>query len=453
MSHSESYDFDFLVIGGGSGGLASARRASSYGAKAAIVETQRLGGTCVNVGCVPKKVMWNTAHIAESLHDQAHYGFENSGEVKFNWKKVKDARDAYVKRLNGIYENNLKNDKVTLIRGRGSFVAANTVAVDGKSYTAKHILIATGGRPTLPKGVKGIEHAITSDEFFEIDEQPKKVLVAGAGYIAVELAGIFNALGTETHHVIRYETVLRAFDDLLSSVLMDEMGKDGVKFFKNNEIKEISLEDGKKTVLFADGSKESGYDHVLMAIGREPLTDLGLDSVGVRLDDHGNVAVDKYQNTSAENIYALGDVAGKALLTPVAIAAGRRLANRLFNGQTGDHLDYENIPTVVFSHPTLGTVGLTEAEARNLHGDSVKVYKTAFTNMYYALTERKSKTAMKLVCVGPEEKVVGLHGIGLGVDEMIQGFSVAIKMGATKKDFDNTVAIHPTASEEFVTMR
>jgi len=434
------------------GGLASARRAASYGQKCAIIENKHIGGTCVNLGCVPKKVMYSTAVHAENLHDLADYGF-TIGEHSFDWKKIKDSRDAFIKRLHGIYHNNLSKDHVEEIKGTGKFIGPNTVDVDGKQVTAKHISIITGGYPTIPD-ITGKDLGITSDGFFDLEELPKKVVVVGAGYIAVELAGILNALGSETHLVIRHDMFLRNFEQILRETLFDEMKNAGVKIHTNNKVAKISLVNGKKTAELEKGDiKIEDVDHVLFAVGRSPYTNINLDKVGVKVNADGYIEVDEYQNTSAKNIYALGDVCGRALLTPVAIAAGRRLSERLFNNKTDCKLNYDNIPTVIFSHPPIGTVGLSEEEARKKYGDEVKVYKTTFTNMYHAVTKRKSKTAMKLVCLGAEEKILGIHTIGIGSDEMIQGFAVAVVMGARKKDLDDTVAIHPTASEELVTMR
>jgi len=316
-------------------------------------------------------------------------------------------------------------------------------------------LIATGGRPTFSQGTPGIEHTISSDGFFELPHQPKKVCVVGAGYIAVELAGIFNALGSDTSLLIRQDMFLRTFEQLCRETLFSEMKSAGVNIVTNSLVKEIVLEkDGKKSVHLVNGKVLEGFDCVLVAIGRQPNVEgLNLDKIGVKLNAKGFIAVDEYQNTDVPNIYALGDACGQAELTPVAVAAGRKLSDRVFGGKEDSKLDYSNIPTVVFSHPPIGTVGMSEEEARAKHGDNVKVYKAVFTPMYHALTTRKVKTAMKLVCLGKEEKLLGIHVIGMGADEMIQGFSVVVKMGGTKSDLDNTVAIHPTSSEELVTMR
>eukprot|EP00011_Vannellida_sp_DIVA3-517-6-12_P005505 CAMPEP_0114621442 /NCGR_PEP_ID=MMETSP0168-20121206/9231_1 /TAXON_ID=95228 ORGANISM="Vannella sp., Strain DIVA3 517/6/12" /NCGR_SAMPLE_ID=MMETSP0168 /ASSEMBLY_ACC=CAM_ASM_000044 /LENGTH=450 /DNA_ID=CAMNT_0001832641 /DNA_START=101 /DNA_END=1453 /DNA_ORIENTATION=+ len=448
----DTQEFDLVVLGGGSGGIASARRAAEYGAKVAVVESGRMGGTCVNVGCVPKKVMWNTADLRERLHDAADYGL-TVGDVSFTWATIKEKRDAYVKRLNGIYERNLGNSKVALFRGAAKFVGPNTVRVNDTILKGKHTLIATGGRPFVPN-VPGAEHGITSDGFFELEDLPKRTAVLGAGYIGVEIAGILNALGSKTTVIYRGSSLLRTFDETLSKTLEEEMVKAGVEIKFNNNIKAVKKnDDGSLELELTEGSSMT-VDTLLWAAGRKPNTDIGLEAAGVKLTDRGFIEVDEFQNTSQENCHALGDVCGKALLTPVAIAAGRKLVARLFNGADGLKLDYDNIPTVVFSHPPIGTIGLTEAEAKEKFGeDNIKIYKSGFTPMYHAVTERKTMTRMKLICQGPDEKVVGLHGIGIGVDEMVQGFGVAIKMGATKADLDSCVAIHPTSSEEFVTMR
>jgi len=447
-----SQNYDVFVIGGGSGGVAHARRAAEYGAKVAVAEYGPLGGTCVNVGCVPKKVMWNAASIAHHITHAADYGFNIAVDGHY-WDIVKGRRDAYVKRLNGIYENLLDSSKVDYLAGSARFIDAHTVAVGDTEYTADRIVIATGGRPSVPD-VPGAEHGITSDGFFELEERPQTVLVAGSGYIAVELAGVLNGLGSDVGVVVRKDGIVRSFDAMLGAELMQSMREDGIRV--ETRVTPASLEKTEDGILFhaEDGRTFGPVDCVLWAIGRHPnIEGLELDKAGVATDKRGFIPTDDFQQTNVENIYALGDVTGRPALTPVAIAAGRRLADRLDNGMEGRHLDYKVIPTVVFSHPPMGTVGLTEAEAREEYGDAVNVYSTGFTNMYYALGENKQRSAMKLVVVGEEERVVGCHVIGDGADEMMQGFAVAIRMGATKADFDDTVAIHPTSGEELVTMR
>ena len=445
--------FDLIVIGGGSGGLAHAQRAAQYGARAAVIEAGRLGGTCVNVGCVPKKVMWYAAHHAHQLHHAPDYGFDvRVGD--HDWAGLKTRRDAYIRRLNGIYAGNLDKRGVTHIHGYGGLVDANTVEVDGKRCRAGRIVIATGGRPLVP-AIPGAAHGITSDGFFELEKRPARVLIAGSGYIAVELAGVFNALGSETRIVVRKDRVLRGFDRMLSDELMKAMHQSGIALDTGVVPASVEKTAAGLVLTAADGRPFGPVDCIVWAIGREPNTaGLGLERAGVLTDAQGFVPTDKFQETNVLNVFAIGDVTGRDALTPVAIAAGRRLADRLYGGMEGRHLDYELIPTVIFSHPTIGTVGLTEDAARERFGDdSIKVYDASFTGMYYALGSDKQRSSMKLVTQGPEEKIVGCHVIGEGADEMLQGFAVAILMCATKKDFDDTVAIHPTSAEELVTMR
>jgi glutathione reductase (NADPH) len=448
-----SKHYDLLAIGGGSGGLSAAERAAMYGKKAAVVEMGRMGGTCVNVGCVPKKVMWNAASIAHALRDAKGYGFDVMVN-DFDWAQLVKGREGYIQGINDWYGTYLDDSKIDWLKGQARFIDANTLEVAGKQVTADHIVISPGGVPMIP-AIPGAEHGITSDGFFALKQQPKRVAIVGAGYIAVELAGLLNALGSEVDLLLRRQHFLASFDAMLRESLMEEMVNDGVNILPNINLEKVEKgADGKLTLTAQGGHVMSGFDALIWAIGRAPNTgELNLEAAGVMVDEHGFIPTDKFQNTNVAGIYAVGDATGRAQLTPVAIAAARRLGDRLFNNQPERHLDYENIPTVMFSHPPIGTVGLTEDEAREKHGDAVKVYQTRFTPMYHALTDHKSKTAMKLVCVGAQEKVVGIHMIGHGVDEMLQGFAVALKMGATKKQFDDTVAIHPTSSEELVTMR
>jgi glutathione reductase (NADPH) len=444
--------FDLLVIGGGSGGLAHAQRAAEYGVKAAVVEYKPLGGTCVNVGCVPKKVMWYAAHHAHQMHHAKDYGYDVTVNGH-DWRALKSNRDAYIRRLNGIYEANLKKREVTHIFGEASFVDANTLSIDGKLYAADRIVIASGGRPITPN-IPGAEHGITSDDFFELEERPERVLIAGSGYVAVEIAGVFNGLGSKTKIVVRKDGVLRDFDKMLSTELTAAMVNSGIELETGVIPKSLRRTDAGLVLSAEDGREFGPVDAVLWAIGRAPNTEsLAAEKAGVELDKRGFVPTDLLQQTNVENIFALGDVTGRAALTPVAIAAGRRLADRLYGGMDGRHLDYRLIPTVIFSHPTIGTVGMTEAEATSEYGDAVKVYSSGFTPMFYALGEDKQRSVMKLITAGDDELVVGLHAIGDGADELLQGFAVAMRMGATKKDFDDTVAIHPTNAEEVVTMR
>ena len=449
-------EFDYLVIGGGSGGIASARRAAAYGARVGLIEAASMGGTCVNVGCVPKKIMWTTSRIAEILHDAPAYGF-NIKQNGFDWGTIKKARDNYIKRLNQIYHRGLDVSGVTKIEGWARFSGEREVTVGDETYRGNHVLIATGGRPKIPEDIPGAELGITSDGFFELEQQPKRVVVVGAGYIAVELAGLLHGLGSQVIILLRKDRLLRDFDSTLRETLMEQMEDSGVNIFSCIQLHSIEHgEDGRLALRHGiNYSVLDGFDSLIWAIGRQPNTqDLNLDVVGVETDAEGFVTTDEFQNTNIRNIYAVGDVTGRRALTPVAIAAGRRLADRIFGKQADARLDYDNIPSVVFSHPPIGTVGMTEDQAHDHYGnDMVKVYQNRFTNLYYGVLERRSPTVVKLVTVGDQERVVGCHVIGDEADEIIQGFAVAVKMGATKRDFDNTVAIHPTAAEELVTLR
>jgi glutathione reductase (NADPH) len=444
--------FDLISVGGGSGGLACAQRAAEYGAKTAVIEPHRLGGTCVNVGCVPKKIMWSAAGIALSLHDAADYGFdvEVGGS---DWAALKGKRDAYVLRLNGIYERNLAAKGVAHVRGVARFVDAHTLEVNGRHLSARHIVIATGGKPKLPK-LPGAELGISSDGFFDLEALPKRVAVIGSGYIACELAASFRELGSQVEQFVRKDRFLTNFDVMLGKSLMREVRAQGMVIQEQVVPAAVREAAGKKTLVAQDGREFDGFDCLLWAIGRDAnVAGLDLQNCGVALDDSSYVITDDFQNTNVAGVYAIGDVTGRAALTPVAIAAGRRLSDRLFGGKPDRRLDYNMIPTVIFTHPPIGTVGASEAEARAQYGDAVKVYVADFTPMYHAMTTRKTHTDMKLVCVGPEQRIVGCHILGTGADEMLQGFAVAIRMGATKADFDDTVAIHPTSAEELVTMR
>jgi glutathione reductase (NADPH) len=446
--------FDLLVLGGGSGGLAAAQRAVEYGARVALFEPARLGGTCVNVGCVPKKVMWNAAELAAALDHAPHYGFDvrRSGH---DWGKLKRGRDAYVLRLNGIYERNLNKKGILTVRAAARFTGANEIVdSDGNAYSAPHIIVATGGRPHVP-AVPGADLGITSDGFFELDSLPRRVAIAGSGYIAVELAGVLRALGSEVTVLVRRDGVLRHFDALLGEKLIAAMRAAGIEIVTGADIASVTRGADGLAIATVDGRGLGGFDSILWATGRTPHTaGLGLEAAGVATDASGYVSVDRFQATNVAGVYAIGDVTGQAELTPVAIAAGRRLSDRVFGGKKDRYLSYDLIPTVVFSHPPIGTVGLSEQAARERYaGEPIKIYKSEFVSMFYALMETKPQTAMKLVCVGADERIVGCHVIGLGADEMIQGFAVAVSMGARKRDFDDTIAIHPTSAEELVTMR
>ena len=447
-------EYDYIVIGGGSGGIASANRAAMHGAKVILFEGKEVGGTCVNVGCVPKKVMWYGAQVAETLHRYAgEYGFDVTLN-KFDFATLKANRQAYIDRIHGSYERGFDNNGVERVYEYARFVDPHTVEVAGERYTAPHILIATGGHALYPN-IPGSEYGITSDGFFELDEVPKRTAVIGAGYIAVEVAGVLNALGSDTHLFVRKDRPLRTFDKDIVDVLVDEMAKSGPTLHTHaNATEVVKNADDSLTISFDNGETIT-VDCLIWAIGRAANTSgFGLEKTGVKLTEKGTIYSDEFENTSVPGIYALGDVTGKLDLTPVAVKAGRQLSERLFNNKADAKLDYTDVATVVFSHPVIGSVGLTEEKAIAKYGaENIKVYKSSFTPMYTALGDNRQPSTMKLVTLGEDEKIIGLHGIGYGVDEMIQGFSVAIKMGATKADFDNTVAIHPTGSEEFVTMR
>lgn len=455
MENNMAQHFDYICLGAGSGGIASANRAAMRGAKVLLIEAKALGGTCVNVGCVPKKVMWYGAQVAEAMHLYAKdYGFDVTVN-KFDWQTLVNSREAYIERIHGAYDRGLANNNVTLVKGYGRFKDNHTIEVNGEEYTADHILIATGGHAVFPN-IPGAEYGIDSDGFFALNKQPKKVAIVGAGYIAVEVAGVLHALGSETHLFVRKHAALRNFDPMVSETLMEMMAKEGPKLHTNSTPKSVEKNQDGSLTLHLESGESFDVDCLIWAIGRLPNTgDIGLENTNVTVDEKGFIFVDAQQNTSAEGIYCVGDImAGGVELTPVAVKAGRLLSERLFNNMTNATMDYSCIPTVVFSHPPIGTMGLTEPQAIEQYGEKdVQVYTSTFASMYTAITAHRQECKFKLICAGEDEKVVGIHGIGFGIDEMIQGFGVAIKMGATKTDFDAVVAIHPTGSEEFVTMK
>lgn len=446
-------EFDYICIGGGSGGIASANRAAKHGKNVLLIEGKAVGGTCVNVGCVPKKAMWYGAQVAEAIHKYGpDYGFDVTVN-KFDWSTLVKNRQAYISRIHASYDRVLGNNKVTLLKGFAKFVDAKTVEVDGEQYTAPHILIATGGKPFRPD-IPGAEHGIDSDGFFELTEQPRRVAVVGGGYIGVELAGVLHALGSETHSILRQELPLRGFDAMLQETLKTLMLEEGIDIHEKTEIKQVTkLDNGDLQLALTDGNVLT-VDCLIWATGRKPNTaGIGLEHTGIEMRPNGQIVVDKFQNTNVEGLYAVGDITGQPELTPVAVKAGRMLSERLFNGQTNAHLDYDLVPTVVFSHPPIGTIGMTESEAEAKYGkDNLTIYRSNFAAMYTAVTHHRQLTSMKLICAGEDQKVVGLHGIGYAMDEILQGFGVAIKMGATKADFDACIAIHPTSAEEYVTL-
>ncbi|HEY5020337.1 MAG TPA: glutathione-disulfide reductase, partial [Steroidobacteraceae bacterium] len=409
-----AFDYDLIVIGGGIGGLACAQRAAEYGARALLIEMHRLGGTCVNVGCVPKKVMWNAGQIGHALHDAADYGFEVT-LWRHDWARLKAQRDAFVGRLNDIYERNLERRKVDLLRGHARLLSAQSVRVGEREISAGAIVLATGGRAMIPQ-LPGTTLGITSDGFFELSERPARVAVVGAGYIAAELSGIFAALGSQTTVVLRRECIVRHFDAMLGEALMQVMHDDGMQIVTHAVPKALERNAaGALELHVKDGRVLGPFDSVIWAVGRTPATiGMGLDELEVNLDAGGHVITDEFQRTSLEHLYAIGDVTQHAGLTPVAIAAGRRLCDRLFGGQAERKLDYENIPTVVFSHPPIGSVGLSEEDARRRYGEAVGIYQTSFVPMYHVFTGRKPRMAMKLVTLGDEQKIIGIHVIGDG---------------------------------------
>jgi glutathione-disulfide reductase len=447
--------FDLIAIGGGSGGLAVAEKAAQYGKRVAVVEAAKLGGTCVNSGCVPKKIMWHAANLAQAVDDAEGFGIPTSRGAT-DWQRLVRGRDTYIHHINDYWDGYVADNGITRIQGRASFVDGHRIEVDGEIYSAEHIVIATGGHPIVPP-LPGAELGITSDGFFELTEQPRRVAVIGGGYIGVELAGMLAALGSEVTVVALEERLLEVFDPMISQVLTHEMQQQGIALRLSFQVAGLARTAAGIALDAIDGERLDGFDCVIWAVGRAPNTrSLNLQAAGVEVRSNGIVPTDPFQNTNVPGIYAIGDITGRTPLTPVAIAAGRRLAARLFLDQPRQKVDYDNIPSVVFSHPPVGTVGLSEAQARReaeQSGERVRVYRTDFTPMRYSLAAHGATTAMKLVCLGEDERVAGIHLIGDGVDEMLQGFAVALKMGATKADLDGTIPIHPVSAEELVTMK
>lgn len=449
-----SYDFDLFVIGAGSGGIASARRAAEYGAKVGLAESGRLGGTCVNRGCVPKKLMVYASHFPDQFEAAEGYGWSPI-QSTFDWETLLTAVNNETARLNGIYQRMLDKSNVELMRGHARFIDSHTLEVGDRKVTADKILIAVGGKPVLPH-ILGVEHAITSDDIFHLPHQPKRIVILGGGYIGCEFAAILNGLGTEVTQIIRRDRILRGFDDSIRDEIQDAMKNHGVRILSNSELIAIEKMDGsiRVNVKTHDGEEWVVTDAVsLAAVGRKPnLDNLGLENTGVEIHG-GMIMTDQYSQTAVENIYAVGDCTDNINLTPVAINEGRAFADTQFGGKSRT-MSYEMVPTAIFTTPEAATVGLAEFEAKEKYGEAnIKTYRSRFRPMYYTLPNMDEKTLMKLVVHQESGKVLGAHMVGDHAAEIIQGVAIALKMGATKADFDATVGIHPSSAEEFVTMR
>ncbi len=442
---------DLIVLGAGSGGISVAIRAARYGARVTLLEPHAIGGTCINVGCVPKKAMWIAAELAEAQRVAREVGFATE-PGPLDWVEYVRRRQAYIDDIHASYRRRFTEFGIELVADYGRFVDAKTIASGARTLTAKHIVIATGAKPRRPT-IPGGELGIVSDGFFDLRATPRRVAIGGGGYIAVELAGVLRALGAEVTVYVRGDHLLGGFDAEATAELQLAMVARGVHLVTGREPVSVGHDNDMHTLRFADGDAVAGYDTLIWAIGRDANTErLDLGKTGVRVDRSGHVETDEWQDTNVDGIHALGDVTGRLALTPVAVAAGRRLADRLFGNKPDAKLDYANVPTVVFGHPPLASVGLSEEAARAVHGNGVAVYRVRFRPMFSALTGGDERTFMKLVCVGADERVVGSHVVGRAADEMLQGFAVALKVGARKCDFDATVAIHPTSSEELVLM-
>ncbi|WP_448136252.1 glutathione-disulfide reductase [Stenotrophomonas rhizophila] len=450
---SNHYDYDLIVLGGGSGGLAAAFRAAQHGQRVAMLEPGELGGTCVNVGCVPKKAMWLAADLSAKVGMAAAMGFDVPVRPALDWKELVVHRQAYIANIHASYLKRLNENNVVRVPRKGRLVDAHTVECsDGVRISATHILIATGAHPQRPD-IPGAELGAVSDDFFNLCSAPARVAIVGGGYIAVELAGLLQALGSKVTLLVRGERLLERFDAELTAQLAENLRHQGVQVHFNYRLRELRRE-GEAVVAYGhDGPHEAVFDQLFFATGRRGNSaGLGLEALGIVVGDKGEVEVDEWQTTAVPSVHAVGDIAGKVGLTPVAIAAARKLMDRLFGGNPQAKMDYANVASVVFSHPALGAVGLSEEEAREQHGD-VRVYRSNFRPMLEALSDGTQRSLFKLVCVGEEERVVGVHLLGEAADEILQGFALAVKMGATKAQFDDTVAIHPTSAEEIVLMR
>jgi glutathione reductase (NADPH) len=449
-------DFDLIVLGAGSGGLAAAFRAAHHGARVALLGEGPLGGTCVNVGCVPKKAMWLAADLAHRMQLAQALGFGmGASPPALDWPAFIAHRQRYIGNIHASYQQRLDAAGIALLPHRGRLLAPDSVECsNGVRLHAPSILIATGGRPQRPS-IPGVELGIDSDGFFHLNAAPARVAIVGAGYIAVELAGVLQALGSHVDIFVRRRRLLESFDEDLTTQLVEDQRQHGIHTHFDASLQSVHADATGRCVLRdAHGKDSAGYDSLIFATGRQPASDgIGLEALGVAMDPRGHVVVDAFQRTSVQGVHAVGDVTQAVALTPVAIAAARRLMDRLFGGQADAKLDYDDIATVVFTHPPIGKLGLTEAQARLRHGDAVRVYRAGFRPMLHALADSPQRSLFKLVCVGEDERVVGIHLLGEGADEMLQGFAVAMKRGLRKRDLDDTVAIHPTSAEELVLMR
>ncbi len=444
-----NYDYDLFVIGVGSGGTRAARMIASTGAKVAAAEQQFLGGTCVNVGCVPKKLMVFASHFAEDFEDAAGFGWDVKPD-RFNWSRLIENKNTEISRLNGVYRRLLDNAGVKLYEAPAKIVDRHTIMVGNETVTTDRIIVATGGWPTMPE-IPGIEHAISSNEVFFLPELPKRFIVVGGGYIAVEFAGIMNGLGSQVTQIYRSEKILRGFDEDVRDVLSKEIVRKGVDLRTGTNITAIEKQGETLVATLTDGTTLEA-DCIMFATGRHPRTQgIGLEEIGIEMDAKGAIKVDEYSRTNLDNVWAIGDVTDRIALTPVAIQEAMALYRTEYLGDPTP-CDHANVPSAVFSQPPVGSVGLTEAQAAAQYG-TLDIYRSTFTPMKLSLTEREEKTMMKIIVDQASQKVVGVHMVGPDAGEIIQGIAIAVKMGATKRDFDRTVGIHPTAAEEFVTMR
>ena len=447
-----SYQYDLFVIGAGSGGVRAARMAAAKGQKVAVAEDRHMGGTCVNLGCVPKKLFVYASEYQEDFHDSSSYGWTNQQKASFDWKVLLENKNKEISRLNGIYNNLLEGSDVTIYNGRAKLVDANTVDVNGEAVTAERILVAVGSKATVPT-FPGNEHVITSDQMFHLTELPKRLTVVGGGYIAVEFAGIMHGLGVEVTQLYRGEMFLRGFDNDVRNHLAEEMKKKEIDLRFNTNICEVKKnDDGTLQAILEDGSSYE-TDCIFYATGRKPKTEkLGLEEIGVEMSRDGAILVNDDYQSSVPSVYALGDVINRVQLTPVALAEAMYFVNTTY-GDGWRKVNYDLIPTAVFSQPNIGTVGLGEEEARERHGDDIEIFRSTFRSMKVSLTPRQEKTLMKLIVRKSDQRVIGLHMVGHEAGEITQGFAVAMTAGATKEHFDATIGIHPSSAEEFVTMR